>query len=97
MKNIKYYISGLFSILAVLFYTLPWSYAANRTALGFYIFAIFWFLIAWIVMLIQVIVGLVKREKNNPSWKHILYSAALIAISYAGIIILYQNDYIVTV
>ena len=92
----KYYIIGILSNVALLFYSLPWTYGASRTVLGFYLIAFAWFVLAWLPLLIHLFLGIAYKINKNPVWKHHLIAAGLIAMSYAGFLLGMCNGYVVT-
>lgn len=93
----KYYIAAIFSNIALLLYSLPWTYGANHTTLGFYLIAFFWFIFAWIILLVQIIFCIKLKIAKDINWKHHLLASCLIVISYVGLLIGILNDYMVTV
>jgi len=94
----KYYIAAIISFIALLFYSLPWSYGATHGALGFYIIAFLWFMVlGWIVLIVQLYFFVLLRKRNNPKWKHHLIGSSLIGLSYIGFLWGLSNGYIVTV
>lgn len=95
--KIKYYISGIFSVIALVFYSLPWTYGATHSALGFYIISFLWFLFAWILMLLHLILGIYNLEYKNNNWKHHITAFGVLIISYIILFIAISNGYMVTV
>jgi hypothetical protein len=94
---VKYYIVGIFSIIALLFYSFPWTLGTSRASLGFYIISFFWFMFAWMFLVIQLFFGIYDKIKNNKNWKHHLIASSLIIISYIVFFIMLSKGYSVTV
>jgi hypothetical protein len=75
--------AGIFSPIALLFYFSPWISNQPQDALGYYLFALLWFLFAWWLFAILNIFFLIKLKlKKNPTWIWHLFSAVSIIISF---------------
>ena len=92
VKAKKFFFLPFFSLLCVFFYYSPWVIAANRDMLGLYILSVFWFLIAWIFVLIRL-----AKSKNRPLDKHEICSLIVVGLCYLVIIISSSNGIVVTV
>lgn len=95
--KVLYYIAGVFSVFALGFYSLPWTYGATHTALGFYIIAFFWFMFAWLPLIFHLVLGITEKVRKNKNWKHHIITSGLIVISYILLFIAMSNGYMVTV
>jgi hypothetical protein len=91
------YKSSIISVLALIAYFSPWWYGAIHTCLGFYILAFLWFLIAWIIFLIQMLKFIKLKKNNDASWKYSLSNSIIILISYVVLFLGWMNNLIVTV
>ncbi len=95
--KLKLYLSAILSILALIAYFSPWWSGASRTNLGFYILAIFWFAIAWIILLFNIFKIIKLRKSNFENKKFYIINALVILISYVLLIIGWMNNFMVTV
>lgn len=93
----KIYITGIFSIFALILYSLPWIYDDAHKALGFYILSFLWFMVAWMIIFLHLIFIVKSKKAKNNKWKHHLLSSVLIVISYVGLFILIINGFMLTV
>ena len=92
----KYYIPALVSVIALVAYFSPW-YGDPRANLGYYTFAFFWFMVAWIPMGAQLILSIVRGRRGDGAWRHHLLSACLVAICYVGLFVGWANGYLLTI
>jgi hypothetical protein len=93
---IRIYFVAVLSIIALLFYFLPWIVDAH-TALGFYILAFLWFMFVWIPLLIHIILFVKLKIAKNIKSKHHLIASILILIIYGILFIGVSNNYVLTV
>lgn len=94
----KIYIIPAISFLCSFLYYLPWI-ADPGKSLGAYIIAFFWFLAAWIPLLIHLYLGIrkkIKKEEGNIYLPHLVV-ALCILISYGIVVIGIVKGYMVTV
>jgi hypothetical protein len=96
MKQARYYIAPVISIIALVAYFSPW-YGDPHKCLAFYIFAVLWFFVAWFAIPFNFTCMILCLRKHDKSWKHHLIAATLIIICYIGLFIGIANSFIVTV
>lgn len=97
MSKTLIYSTGIISLLAVVSYFSPWTFGATRTALGIYLPAFFWFLFAWIFVLVHIGAAIVMKVKGKEEWKHHAVSAGMGILAYIIVGTGVMNGYSVTV
>lgn len=93
---IRIYVTAILSTIALLFYFSPWIIDPH-SALGFYLVAFLWFLFAWIILIIHIILFVKLRIAKNRKAKHHLLAFVLILVSYCILFIGVFNNYVLTV
>lgn len=93
IKAKKLFFFSFFSLICVFFYYTPWLIQANREMLGLFIISFLWFLIAWIIVIIRLIIKLVKKNLD----KHEIFSLIIVGLCYIVMVITWCNGIFVTV
>jgi len=97
MMFIKAYWSSAFSTMALVAYFSPW-YADPNAALGYSLMGCFWFfLVGWIIMLLNLVFMVLKLKKKDATWKHYAISDAIILITYIALFWGIGKGYLLTV
>jgi hypothetical protein len=94
----KFYIIPAISFIFAFLYFMPWV-GHSYESLGFYVWAVFWFLVAWIPMVVHLVFAVknrMKKEEKRPVQNH-LVAAGMILFSYLIVGIGISQGYFVTV
>ena len=100
--KIKYYAAALLSIAAVLSTLVMWllkgigAYASIHVSIGVYMVLMIvvclcsyiWFAVAWMILILQIVLGVKLRKNNNSDWIHHMVASLLIIASYAGFMVI---------
>ena len=90
----KLFFIAFFSLLCIFFYFTPWMISPiNIDWSTPWVISIFWFLIAWIF----VIIRLIKITVNKPQEKNEVLSFIVVGLCYLVLIISCMNKIIITV
>ena len=84
--KVKYYTAAIASLLSLAFCFMPLVFPATvyDMVVVLYFVSKFWFMIAWVVALLHVILCIVSIINKNPNWIHHLTAAFIMLICYAG-------------
>ena len=93
----KIFILPAISIIMSIFYYVPWIGETTRGKLGPYILSFLWFLAAWIIMFVYVVIAFKKRKDEKEKSRSYYCGALIFAISYLVIFIGIIKGYMVTV
>lgn len=92
----KYYTAAISSYIALFFLFLPWIFNTDTILSMLYSLAFFWFLFAWLILLVHIISVVVLIIRRNSNWIHHFIASVLIIISYIGLLWGTSNGYIMT-
>ncbi|MCP3924295.1 MAG: hypothetical protein GY714_17100 [Desulfobacterales bacterium] len=85
------------SVIMSLLYYSPWIGEVSRAKLGPYILAFLWFIGAWIIAIVYIVLAFKNRKDAPELTKIYLIGVGIFLISYAIVWIGILNGYMVTV
>lgn len=105
MKNIKYSLAPIVSLLLIVAYYLPWitfyfgdwNIINSRKALGFNIFGVISFAFAWIPLIIFSFLAIRNIKKENIKYKAYINISVSIIFFYLVVFIGIVNGYVLTI